>query len=149
MNIKNLLLAVLLACSSTSFYAGQPNIDQEQLSAMMSHIYDLMMPDFKKVYKKHFDEIEWLERNYVVNEDKGQEIIIKIAREFTQILTNKINEIIDVAFADTGATLSAEQKAMFAELMLQILPTSMVQSLMKNAELKSSVYQEILAERKK
>ena len=43
-------------------------VNQEQISAMMNRMYEVMMPEFKKVYKKYFDEIEWLDHYYITDE---------------------------------------------------------------------------------
>ncbi len=128
-------------------------INQEQFSAMMNRMYEVMMPEFKKVYKKYFEEIEWLEHYYITDEQAGNALIITIAQEFSDILASKIDTMADVMFEEMARVqemppVSAEEKAMFSNVMMQIMPNVMVQSLKINAELKSSVYQEILAERK-
>ncbi len=156
MNFKKLLLLALLACPSAFIkaenQAAQPAFNQEQFASMMNHMYEVMMPEFKKVYKKYFDEIEWLDHYYVTNTQTGDAFIVGIAQEFAAILELKIDEFTGVMFDEIerahGVVASAEEKAMFNAMMLQVMPTAMVQGLKKNAELKSSVYQEVLAERK-
>lgn len=157
MILKNALFLLLLVSGASLVRAESqpmhPIMNQEQITVIMNHVYTLMMPDFKKVYKKHFNEIEWLEHYYVNHPEQGDAIIIEIAQEFSEIMTNKIDALADVMFDEMARTygippISAEEKANFSAIMMQILPTSMVQGLKKNAELKSSVYQEILAERK-
>lgn len=158
MNFKKALLVTLLVvCPGSVVHAEnqmqQPAIDQELISAMMNRMYDLIMPEYKKVYKKYFDEIEWLEHVYIMNVDVGNALIIKIAQEFSDVLASKIDEFINVMFAEMARMqemppISAEEKKMFGNMMMQIMPTAMVQGLKKNAELKSSVYQELTLEAK-
>lgn len=153
MNFKNALLFMLLISAEPLTHANtqKPVIDQEQINQMMNLMYDLIMPEFKLIYKKYFDEIEWLEHFYVANQKAGDALIIAIAQEFTNILANKIDVLTDVMLkqmqrAQEIPQISAEEKAMFNNAMMQIMPNMMIQGLKKNAELKSSVYQEIAAE---
>lgn len=146
---------VLVSGSALIHAESQPlhlMMNQDQISAVINQVYALMMPDFKSVYKKHFNEIEWLEHNYVNHPEQGDAIIIKVAHDFSEIMSNKITALTDVMFDEIASSygvppISAEEKNNFCALMMQILPTSMVQGLKKNAELKSSVYLEVLAER--
>jgi hypothetical protein len=146
---------VLISGSSLVRAESQPMhpiINQDQITSVMNHVYTLMMPDYKQVYKKHFDEIEWLEHHYVNHPEQGDAIIVEIAQEFSEIMSNKIGALADVMFDEIARSygvppISLEEKNNFCAIMMQILPTSMVQGLKKNAELKSSVYTEILAER--
>ena len=128
----------------------QVQIDQGQMNAIMNRVFDLIMPDYKKIYKQHYDEIEWLERHYVVDVQCGEAIISIIAQEFEMVLADKMDEIIEIMFKEMHLPVvpSEEEKAAFKNIMVQILPMSVTQSLRKSAELKSSVYQEIIAERK-
>lgn len=119
---------------------------QTQMSELMNTMYELVMPDYKKIYKKYYVEIEWVEHNYVVNRAEGDIIINKIAVEFQNVILDKLDNCIDIILVQLGETANEDERAAFKNLMAQMMPMVVTQGLMKNAELKSSVYQEIMAD---
>jgi hypothetical protein len=121
---------------------------QAQMSSMMNHMYELIMPDYKKIYKKYYSDIEWLEHNYVINREEGNILINTIAIEFQNVIIDKIDNVIDIIAAQTSSNPTNEERQAFKNIMLQIAPLTIMQGLQKNAEIKSSVYQEIIAEQK-
>ncbi len=113
-----------------SFEEQPSTIDiQAQMSSMMNLMYELIMPDYKKIYKKYYYDIEWLEHDYVIHREEGNTLIHTIASQ-------------------TSSNPTIEERQAFKNLMLQIAPLTILQNLMKNAEIKSSVYQEIITEQK-
>lgn len=119
---------------------------QAQMSAVMNNLYELIMPDYKMIYKKYYFEIEWLEHNYVVYRDEGNIILNTIAFEFQNVIIEKLDSFFDVILAQTDAPATDHERDAFKNLMIQMMPLMITQGLMKNAELKSSVYQEIKSE---
>lgn len=119
---------------------------QAQMSNVMDNLYELIMPDYKVIYKKYYFEIEWLEHNYVVRREEGNIILNTIAFEFQNVIMEKLDSFFDVILAQTNAPANAQEREAFKNLMVQMMPLMITQGLMKNAELKSSVYQEIMAE---
>ena len=126
---------------------------QEQFGKMMERIYDILMPSYKKLYKEYFDDIEWVEHYYVTDMVKGDKILNKFSQELMKIMPDMLDPVIDEALQATNVKLAdqviSQIKENFKTSMLQIMPTIITQSLKKNAELKSSVYQEILNEKSK
>ena len=130
-----------------------PVIDQAQMAQVMDNLYSLLMPGYKKLYKKHYDQIEWIEHNYVTNRAKGDKILEEFTQEFLVMMGEVMDPFIDEIFKSMPSSqvpkeLLAPMKEQMKQLFAQILPTSVIQGLKQNAELKSSVYQEIVAEKK-
>lgn len=132
-----------------SFEEQPSTIDiQAQMSSMMNLMYELIMPDYKKIYKKYYYDIEWLEHDYVIHREEGNTLIHTIAVEFQNVIIDKIDNVIDIIASQTSSNPTIEERQAFKNLMLQIAPLTILQNLMKNAEIKSSVYQEIITEQK-
>lgn len=148
MNFKITLLATLLAASMGAIAHNQaefaPVIDECQVAIMMNRVYELMIPEYKKVYKRHYDEIEWLEHFYVCNPEQGDAVIMVLAQELQDVLMNQMDRFVDVIIQEMGVgSPSAQERQALSSVMSQLMPVMMVQGLQKNAELKSSIYQEL------
>lgn len=145
MNIKYMMLALLL----TVYGAGAENrasAEQDQISAAFAAVYELTTPDIKKIYKKYYAELEWLDHYYVSDRQIGDTIIQQVGIEFEQVLMTKLDDIIDALCLQYGANPSNFERQQLKNFMMQMIPVGLMQGLVKNAELKSSVYQELLAE---
>ncbi len=157
------LLALFCVITATALHASDKESDllaveisaqpmmvdiQAQMSHVMDNLYELIMPDYKVIYKKYYFEIEWLEHNYVVYREEGNIILNTIAFEFQNVIMEKLDSFFDIILAQTNAPATVQEREAFKTLMVQMMPLMITQGLMKNAELKSSVYQEIMAEEK-
>lgn len=121
---------------------------QAQMNAVFNNMYEIIMPDYKVIYKKYWNEIEWLEHYYVLNREEGNIILNIIAIEFQNVIIDKFDSFFDILVTQTHSKPSAQEREAFKSVMMQMLPLMVTQGLMKNAELKSSVYQELMAEQK-
>ena len=133
--------------------AHGPIIDQEQLSIMFNQMYELLMPSYKTLYINNWDDIEWVEHYYVTDIAKGDALLERIANDFIQMMKNNIDPLVEKAVENikVGPEISKEMldtiKSNLKEMMMQMMPTMIIQGIKQNAILKSSVYQEILAKR--
>lgn len=150
MVFKTTVLAALLtvSVSAAAYNEAQfdaPVIDEGQISAMMNSLYELIMPEYKKVYKRHYDDIEWLEHFYVCNRQQGDAVIMALAQELQDVLVNQMDRFVDVMVDQMQIPVkpSKQERQTLSTVMSQLMPVMMVQGLQKNAELKSSIYQEL------
>ena len=134
-------------------------LSQEQMAAAMERIYEIMMPSYKKIYKKFYDEIEWVEHYYITDTQKGDKILEQFGNALMEEFKQNIDAIIDEAMSNFNEMLGVYPedvrkqfkenfKLSFKDMMLQTMPSMMIMGLKKNAELKSSIYQEIIKEKK-
>lgn len=158
MYIKKIALALLLVCGSTHFINADPSherptIAPNQIETAFNKVNEAIMPHYKKIYKKFYNEIEWVKHNYIINRVKGDEILDKVAAEFMTVLEGQIDTIIESAIKgflpkDISAKEMTALKEEMKMVMLQVLPVTIIQGLKSNAEMESEIYQEILKERK-
>ena len=155
--LATLISLSIVACEtplvSKDAQSQQPVIDQQQLSAMFNQMYELLMPSYKTLYMNNWDDIEWVEHYYVTDTVKGDALLEKIANDFIQMMKDNIDPLVEQALGSitTAPEVSKEMiatlKGNMKEMMMQMMPTMIIQGIKQNAILKSSVYQEILAKR--
>ena len=153
-NFKVLLLT--FACAAPSYIAADDAVPTEacapvvftaeQLGKMQAEMMQNMMEELKSfqvdLYVKHFDSVEWLEKNYCVDPVTGDKKINVIAEDFLS-QKERFMTAVKKSSKELWALLPQEQMVFIDQMIESMLEQSIRMGFKSNSEVRSMAYQRV------